>query len=511
MIAAQQRTALEEKLALQRELRIRSARKNFWEFCKTKAPDFYFDDPDREYLKMACDTLQALYEKRIIRFKKGDPWTVITKKEKDELVRSKRPHQVNRKLIWDMPPQMGKSRTLVLFCQWCYGQNKSERIITGSFNDDLAHDFSRYTRDGIQEERNRPEDIIYNDIFPKIKIKKGNASYEKWALSGEFFSYKGAGIGGSITGKGGTIRIIDDSVKDAKTAYNENALNEIWTWYTGTFLSRGAGLPIDIITMTRWAKKDIVGRILDGPRADEWYVLLFEAMDADGNMLSESVLPRERYEELRDMMDPAIFEANYHQRPVDIKGRLYQNLKEYIDIPRDPRNDKPLFEKIIAYVDTADEGTDSLCAPVVGVYKGEGWLLDVLFTKEAMEITEPQTADLLVRNKVNLAKIESNNGGRGFARTVERLIWERHQTRRVQIKWFHQTENKIARILTNSTFVINHIYFPQGWDQKWPEFYRALTEYQREGKNAHDDAPDGMTGIAEMLTQKGSKDALWNM
>ncbi len=495
----------EKKLALRREQRIRLSRHSFWEFCKTKAPDFYTEQPDRKYLKDYCNLLQALYEKRIVRYSKEEKWQIV------DSLNGLSKHETCRKLIINMWPQSGKSRTLVLFCQWVFGQNRSERIITCSYNDDLASDFSRYTRDGIAEEKERPHVIVYNDIFPDVKLKEGNASFEKWALDGEFFSYKGSGVGGSITGKGGTIRIVDDPIKDAETAYNESALEKIWRWFTGTFLSRGAGLPIDIINMTRWSKLDPCGKIDSGPRGRDWYEWKLEPIDRDGNMICESLLPKERYEELKETMDPAIFEANYHQKPVDIRGRLYQNLKEYIDIPRDPHNDKPLFERIIAYVDTADEGTDFLCAPVVGVYKGEGWLLDVYYTKEPMEETEPETADLLVRNKVNFSEFESNNGGRGFARNVERLIWERHQTRKVQIKWFHQTENKIARILTNSTFVINHIYFPKGWDQKWPEFYRALTEYQKEGKNAHDDAPDAMTGIAEMITQKGAKDALWSM
>lgn len=481
----------ERLLALKREKRIRESRKSFWQFCKTLAPDFYKET--RKYLKAYCMILQALYEGRIIRFKKGDPWQIV------DSTAGLPKYERCRKLIINMWPQSGKSRTLILFCMWVFGQNKSERIITCSYNDDLASDFSRYTRDGISEEKAQPHEIVYSDIFPNVKIKQGNASFEKWALEGEFFSYKGAGVMGSITGKGATIRIVDDPIKDAETAYNETALEKIWRWFTGTFLSRAAGLPIDIINMTRWATNDPCGKLLSGPRKDEWYVLTLNPVDENGKAVCEEVLPLERFEELQDTMDPAIFAANYLQQPIDIKGRLYQNLKEYIDIPRDPQTGKTLFERIISYADTADEGKDWLCCLAAGVYKGEAWLLDVYYTQEPMEITEPATADFLVENGVNNAKIESNNGGRGFARNVERLIWERHKTRRVNITWFHQTENKMARILTNSSFVINHIYFPKGWDQKWPKFYQHIITFQKEGKNKFDDAPDALTGIAEMI------------
>ena len=64
---------------------------------------------------------------------------------------------------------------------------------------------------------------------------------------------------------------------------------------------------------------------------------------------------------------------------------------------------------------------------------------------------------------------------------------------------FHQSENKIARILSNSTWIMNHLYFPVNWKDRWPDYYEAMNRYQKEGKNAHDDAPDATTGIAEKV------------
>jgi predicted phage terminase large subunit-like protein len=142
---------------------------------------------------------------------------------------------------------------------------------------------------------------------------------------------------------------------------------------------------------------------------------------------------------------------------------------------------------------------------VVGVIKdGEGYVTDIYFTQDNMQITEPATADLLVRNKVNSAKIESNNGGKGFARNVERLIWENYHTKQVNVEWFHQTENKMARILTGATFIQNHVYFPEKWDKKWPEFYKAVMGFSKEGKNKHDDGVEALVEFGKMITGDGS-------
>ena len=117
----------------------------------------------------------------------------------------------------------------------------------------------------------------------------------------------------------------------------------------------------------------------------------------------------------------------------------------------------------------------------------------MLYTQEPMEVTEPATANMLEVNNVNIADIESNNGGRGFARSVQKKL----KTNRCKVKTFHQSKNKEARILSNATWVMDHIYFPKNWKERFPEFYDALYKYQRAGKNKHDDAPDALTGVAE--------------
>ena len=132
-------------------------------------------------------------------------------------------------------------------------------------------------------------------------------------------------------------------------------------------------------------------------------------------------------------------------------------------------------------------------------FANEAYVLDVIYTKEPMEITEPLVAEQLYNFNVNDADIESNNGGRGFARSVDNLLWEKYQSNRTYINPFTQSKNKIARILSNATWVMQHIYFPVDWKNRWSDYYDAMIKYQREGKNAHDDAPDATTGIAEMI------------
>lgn len=251
--------------------------------------------------------------------------------------------------------------------------------------------------------------------------------------------------------------------------------------------------------MTRWSEKDLCGRLLNSEEKDEWYVLKLEAYDEKTDrMLCSDILNKKRYMAQKSLLDSSIFNANYHQRPLDLKGKLYTRFKTYTQYPRDEEGNL-LFEKIVAYTDTADEGDDYLCTIIAGLYNNELYVLDVIYTKESMEITEGLVAEALFENKVNEAKFESNNGGRGFARNVEFILLHNYCSNKTDINWFHQMENKRARILSNSTWVMKHIYFPINWNIRWPEFYEVMNTYQREGKNEHDDAPDAVTGLGEMV------------
>ena len=119
-------------------------------------------------------------------------------------------------------------------------------------------------------------------------------------------------------------------------------------------------------------------------------------------------------------------------------------------------------------------------------------------TDEDMEQTEPAVAEMLDADGVDEATFESNNGGRGFSRNVERLLEER-DNRRCAVKAVPQTPDKEARILASSAWVNRHIFMPRGWKSRWPAFHKQLHAYQKKGKNKHDDAPTSWRPIYERV------------
>ena len=366
--------------------------------------------------------------------------------------------------------------------------------MTGSYNETLSSTFAKQVRDMIATEQTQGV-TVYRDIFPDTKIKYGEASMNKWALEGsQVANYLATSPTGTATGFGADLIVIDDLIKNSEEAYNSNVLEKHIDWFTNTMLSRTEkGFKL-IIIMTRWASNDLAGFILSN--YDDVVHINYKAINDDGTPLDEGTLSLEDFEFKTKNMAKEIVYANYQQEPIDIKGRLYSSIKTYNQLPMDSNNNL-LFTAYKNYTDTADTGEDYLCSICYGVYNKEAYILDVLYTKEPMEITEPATAKILIENNIKEADIESNNGGRGFARAVERYLLEKYNSNCCKVRWFHQTQNKRARILSNATWVMEHIYFPVNWADRWPEFYKAITTYQKEGKNKHDDAPDVLTGIAE--------------
>nr|DAD68471.1 MAG TPA: terminase [Siphoviridae sp. cttkn18] len=442
------------------------ARREFFYYCHLQAPDFY--RKDRDYLVELCNTLQEFYE---------DPDAKV--------------------LIMNMPPRHGKSRTAQMAAKWILGKNPIEKIMTGSYNATLSTTFAKNVRNDIQEVKADENRVVYTDIFPNVRIKRGDASMDMWSLEGGYNSYLATSPSGTATGFGATILIIDDIIKNAEEAYNENTKAKHWDWFTNTMLSRLEEGGKIIIIMTRWASDDLAGRAIEH-FGDKAKVITMKALQDDGTMLCDDILSYENYIEKFRAMGEDIASANYQQEPIDVKGRLYTYFSTYKDIPRDDKG-YPLFSTVKAYVDSADTGEDWLCAIVYGVYNDNAYILDILFTDAPMEVTERKTAELLHRNGVNVSDIESNNGGRGFARNVKRILKDEYPGNRTKIVTFHQSKNKEARILSNSTQVMDHVLYPENFKELWPEYYSAMYKYQRKGKNAHDDAPDATTGVVERL------------
>lgn len=440
-------------------LRNRKASWDFYTFCQQMMPKFFKDN--RKYLKETCNAIQDFIE-----------------------------HSDKHYLVINEPPRHGKSLTLQLLTAWLFGININNKVMTASYNETLSTTFARTVRNLIQTEK-VDGNTVYADIFPDTKVKYGEASASMWTLEGSaMINYLATSPKATATGFGAHFLIVDDLIRSAEEAYNERVLDEHWEWFNNTFLSRTENPWKVIIVMTRWAEGDLAGRILNS-FGDDCEHISYKAVQDDGTMLCDDVLSYDDFIAKTREMNLDIVEANYNQKPIDVAGRLYREFMTWDVLPEG---------KVYNYTDTADTGTDFLCSINFIEHDKEAYITDIVFTDESMETTEKQVAELLHNGQVNEARIESNNGGRGFARNVDSILRNSFNSNRVIIRPIPQTHNKESRILSSSAWVQNHVYMPPNWNKKWPEFYRQVMSYQRKGRNAHDDSVDVLAAIYETIT-----------
>lgn len=424
-----------------------------------------------------------------------------------------------KKLMVFMPPQHGKSegstRRLPAFL---LGKDPNRRVAVVSYSASKARKFNREIQRVIDSEE-------YHDIYPNTTLSRSDyatdtgyiRTSDEFEIVGHNGSLKSVGVGGPLTGDPVDTLIMDDLYKDAKTAWSPTVRESVQDWYDTVAETRLHNNSQQLIVFTRWHEADLAGKLLEQqgvyhPETNPtgWVVVVYQAIkmgsptEYDPRQEGEPLWPErhnlEKLEAIR-LRNNHVFQSLYQQDPRPAEGLMYESgFREYDIIPYS----KKMIKK--NYTDTADEGKDYLCSICYTETETANYVTDILYTQKPMEFTEPKTAEMLSRQGTESAVIESNNGGRGFARAVESQcrIMGNNKTK---FKWFHQGENKNVRIFSNSAAVQNITYFPRGWERMWPEFYNAITSYMKTGKNDHDDAPDTLTGTVEQRGKgNGQKD-----
>ena len=255
-----------------------------------------------------------------------------------------------------------------------------------------------------------------------------------------------------------------------------------------------------LIVFTRWHEDDLAGKLLE-QEPDQWEVVKYPAIKTEENLPHDNrfigeALWEEKHnkEKLLNIKakNPMVFANLFQQDPMPQLGLLYTNLVEYNN------NIEKEIGEVKLYCDVADTGKDYLCSIVFKIIQGKAYILDVVYTQESVETTENLLVEQCKKFNVIQAIIESNNGGRAFSRNVERLLNE-DNWHRTQIIPFHQSKNKIARILSYQSSVQRNILFPKNWSVLFPTFFDHVTKFTKMGSNEFDDSVDTLTGIAEEL------------
>jgi predicted phage terminase large subunit-like protein len=296
-----------------------------------------------------------------------------------------------KRLIINMPPRHTKSEfASYLLPAWFLGKFPNKKIIQCSNTAELAVGFGRKVRNLVDSE-------IYSKIFPNVGLRADSKAAGRWSTSGngEYFAI---GVGGTVTGKGADLLIIDDphSEQEAKLASSDpSVFDNVYEWYTSGPRQRLQPGGSIVVVMTRWAKRDLTGKILQAMvdrDGDEWEIIELPAILPSEKPLWPEFWSYEELDKLRTELPLSKWQAQYQQNPTSEEGAIVK--REWWQVWENDR--PPPCHFIIQSWDTAftkNERSDYSACTTWGVfYKDENEsdphiiLLDAL--KERMEFPE---------------------------------------------------------------------------------------------------------------------------
>lgn len=401
------------------------------------------------------------------------------------------------------PPGVGKSGLGLFFCTFLTGRNPIDGILVASHN--MAFLTGAY-EECLRELRT--EDYRFNEIFPERQVVKTNARDLQIAVDKEqrFPSLQFGSIGSGLAGRVRAVQLLycDDLVANIEEAMSKERLDTKWRAYTDDLTQRKQGNCKELHIATRWSVNDIIGRLertKEGPRAKFIRIpALNEKGESNFDYGGSAGFTTEFYENLRASMDEASFKALYMNEPIEREGLLYNksDLRRYYEVP----DGEP--DAIFAVADTAEGGGDDTVMPVFAVYGEDHYLIDIVCSDAAPTVTDSLLAKCLLKNKVNHAEFESNSAGGRTADKVNEILQGLGGFTRITKR--RTTANKETKIIVESTWVLEHILFPDAQImQKGSMMDRAiekLCSYTIAGKNAHDDVPDAFAMYARFFRRQ---------
>lgn len=332
-----------------------------------------------------------------------------------------------------MPPRHGKSRRIRWDVLWWLARNPDKRVMIASYSQTLAESHGRWLRDTIE---------AYGDLLG-IRLKASSRAAARWDIEGTEGGLLATSVGGSATGLGCSLMVVDDPVKDAADAESVTMQNRAWDWWQAVALTRiepGGGA---VIIQTRWSQGDLAGRVLaDEPERwqsidlpavsftpDEYTALGLDPMpDPLGRNPGDPLWP-ERYsadelKKIRRSVGERTFWALYQQQPRPVTGTLLS--REDLLAQRVTPDEAATVTRLTSAVAVDPSGGGRDEAGVIGGWLGDDQRLYITADRSArMSSEEWSRAACLLAHELQADRIvyESNYGG-DQAKLAVRTAWD---------------------------------------------------------------------------------------
>jgi predicted phage terminase large subunit-like protein len=408
------------------------------------------------------------------------------------------------RLCISMPPGTQKTTLEKFFCSWIIGKHPKDYSLFFSHSNEITGKFYK----GVLDITTDDKEYKWNVIFPNLPLQSTNAQAQEanFGKYKAFSSIQCSSIGAKNAGKVRTNRYLycDDLIGSIEEALNPIILEKIWRIYGVDLKQRKLNEQVkEIIIMTRWSTKDIIGHIIElygnDPKLKIISIPDIDPKTGKSNFDYEyNGMSVEFFNDQALTMDDISYRCLYKQDPIEREGLLYPENKimRYKELP------KTRIKRITGQCDTKSSGTDFYVFPCLVEFEGyEGtyYCTDTICNNSAdYEKQYENSANLIVDNEMQDCDFEANQGGDRVANEVRKRVEEKGWL--CNISDTATETNKEARIFQCSSWVLQHIVFKDRslYEPKsdYAEMMSWLLKYSVSGKNLHDDVPDVFSNFA---------------
>lgn len=407
-------------------------------------------------------------------------------------------------LTVSQPKRTGKTTLGLLFVIWRAGMKPDKSCFLVGRGDALAKSFYDGCLTFLQDKAT----YNYWDVFPGQNIAATNAEQRTIDITTRhrFSSIMCRSLDSQVTGlsEAANILYLDDCCIGADEARNKDRLDTLWDKIRSDVLGRRLeGVPI-IAQGTRFSIYDPIGHLQDIAPQMGWRTKIVEVPALDYATDESNFhykygmgFSTEYYRNERKLVTDLQWESEFQQRPIEEKGVVFgKNDLQYYD--KLPDLD---WDAIVAVADPSEGKGDYTCMPVGFVSGTEVYIEDVVFSQALPEVNAPKCGAMCVKHGVKICQVESNANGLLFAEKVENQI--NSMGGRTSVRTKRTTANKQTKIIVASDNIRNHFWFrnPNYLDNgsEYAQFLRNLWSYSQVSKNQHDDAPDAVAMLENMI------------
>lgn len=332
-----------------------------------------------------------------------------------------------KRLIINMPPRYLKSFCVsVAFPAWVLGNNPEKRIIVASYSEKLTLKHSTDCRLIIENE-------WFKKIFNNCILSKNQNEKYKFSTINNGYRFA-TSVGGTLTGDGGDILIIDDP-HNPQNVLSEKYRQKTLDWYSNTFSSRlnDKKQSAIIIVMQRLHPNDLSGYILSKDK-NNWVHLNLPVIFEDETKIhignfnkvinKDEILFNERegkieIERIKIDMGTYVFNAQYQQKPMISDCGMFK--KEWFKY----FNKNIEFENIYLSFDTAIKtgvNNDPTVCSVWGVYQNNYYLINIFRKWLEYPDLKKETIKLIKQYNPTATLIEDKASGQSLIQDLKKEI-----------------------------------------------------------------------------------------